>query len=268
MVVIKRSPNPIVNKVIDKFESVYLTVRLFIENPDTAIKAILVSGDAGTGKTHWVKKAIKDLKLDPQNVYYVKGASISAAALYVILYIFREAGKIVVLDDCDIIHKAPGEKNAILDMLKGATELTKGERTIAWIKASPNDLMKKNNVPMSFDYQGSVIWITNDTIEDISKKAKNHWNAISSRFNQVKVYLSNEEKLCYTLFLIEEYGMLGKNCEAKEGGYSLSIQKDTIEYIKEHWESLNEITPRVATKIADMRENYPQHWKTMVKNQI
>lgn len=264
----KRSNNPIVNKVIDKFDSVYIMTKSFVENRNSAIKAILLSGDAGTGKTHWVKKAIEDLGLDENDVYYVKGASISAAALYVILYIFREAGKLVVLDDCDIIHKSPAEKNAILDMIKGATEVTKGDRMISWIKATKNQAMRDNNVPMSFDFQGSVIWITNDTIEDISKKAKSHWNAISSRFNQIKVYLSPEEKLSYTLYLIEECDMLGKSCQGKEGGYSIKVQNDTIDYIKEYWEDLNEITPRVATKIADMRQNYPTNWKTLVKNQI
>jgi hypothetical protein len=264
----KRTNNPIVNKVIDKFDSVYIMTKSFVENRDSAIKAILVSGDAGTGKTHWVRKAIEDLKLMPEDVYYVKGASISAAALFVILYIFREAGKLVVLDDCDIIHKSPAEKNAILDMLKGATEVTKGERKLSWIKATPNQLMRENNVPVTFDFQGSIIWITNDTIEDIAKKSKSHWNAISSRFNQIKVYLSTEEKVSYTLHLIENCGMLGKSCQGKEGGYSIKVQNDTIDYINEHWEELSEITPRVATKIADMRENYPSNWKTLVKNQI
>ena len=264
----KKSNNPIVNKVIDKFESVYIMTKSFVENRYSAIKAILVSGDAGTGKTFWVKKAIEDLGLNIEDVYYVKGASISASALYVILYLFRQEGKLVVLDDCDIIHKTSNEKNAILDMLKGATEVTKDERSLSWIKSAPNDLMRKNNVPMTFDFQGSIIWITNDTIEDIAKKAKNHWNAIGSRINQIKVYLSPEEKLSYTLYLIEECDMLGKSCQGKEGGYSIKVQNDTIDYIKEYWEDLNEITPRVATKIADMRENYPSNWKTLVKNQI
>jgi hypothetical protein len=262
-----KSNNPIVNKVIDKFESVYIMTKSFVENRYSAIKAILVSGDAGTGKTHWVKMAIYDMGLAPEDVYYIKGASISAAALYVILYKFREEGKLVVLDDCDIIHKPTGERNAIMDMIKGATEVTKDEREIAWEKI-PNQLMRENNVPNRFSFDGSLIWITNDTIEDISKKAKSHWNAMGSRFNQIKVYLTNEEKLSYTLYLIEDCDMLGKSCQGKEGGYSIKVQNDTIDYIKEHWESLSEITPRVATKIADMRNNFPTNWKTLVKNQI
>lgn len=263
----KKTSNPVVQEVIEKFDTVYTMVKSFVDNRYSALKGLLISGDAGTGKTHWVKKAFIDTNTT-EDVYYVKGASISAAALFVILYQYREPGKVVVLDDCDIIYKPSAEKNAILDMLKGVTEITKGDRPISWIKASPNQLMTQNGVPMTFNFEGSIIWVTNDTIEDISKKAKNHWNAISSRFNQVKVYLNQQEKLLYTLYLIEDCGMLGKNCEGKEGGYPLQVQSDTIEYIKDNYKSLNEITPRLATKISDIRFNYPTNWKTLVNNQI
>jgi hypothetical protein len=36
----------------------------------------------------------------------------------------------------------------------------------------------------------------------------------------------------------------------------------------DNYKGLHEITPRVATKIADIRENYPQNWKTLVNNQL
>ena len=263
----EKNINPVVQEVIEKFDTVYTMVSSFVDNRYSALKGLLISGDAGTGKTHWVKKAFIDTN-STEDVYYAKASSISAAALYVILYQYRHKGKVVVLDDCDIIYKAPAEKNAILDMLKGVTEITKGDRPISWVRASSNQLIRDNNVPNNFNFEGSIIWITNDTIEDIAKKAKNHWNAISSRFNQIKVYLNTQEKLLYTLYLIEECGMLGQNCEGKEGGYPLSVQSDTIEYIRENYKFLTEITPRLATKIADIRFNYPSNWKTLVNNQI
>jgi hypothetical protein len=259
--------NPVVNEVIDRFDTVHTMTKSFVSSKYSALKGLLVSGDAGTGKTYWVKKAFIDAKAT-NRVEYIKGASISAAALYVKLYLNRGKGRVVVLDDCDIIHKSPAEKNAILDMLKGATDVTKGERMISWERASANQLMRENDVPMSFDFQGTVIWITNDTIEDIAKKVKNHWNAIGSRFNIIPVYLNTQEKLLYTIHLIEDCKMLGNNCEGKEGGYSKAVIDDTIDYIKSNYKSLHEITPRVATKIADIRENYPSKWKTLVANQI
>jgi hypothetical protein len=259
--------NPVVNEVIDRFDTVHTMTKSFVSPKYSALKGLLVSGDAGTGKTYWVKKAFKDAKAE-KRVEYIKGASISAPALYVKLYLNRGKGRVVVLDDCDIIHKSPAEKNAILDMLKGATDVTKGERMISWERASANQLMRENEVPMSFDFQGTIIWITNDTVEDIAKKAKNHWNAIGSRFNIVPVYLNTQEKLLYTIHLIEDCEMLGKNCEGKEGGYTSKVISDTVDYIKNNYKVLHEITPRVATKIADIRENYPSKWKTLVNNQI
>lgn len=259
--------NPVVNDVIDKFETVHTMTKSFVSAKYSALKGLLVSGDAGTGKTHWVRKAFIDTK-STGRVEYIKGASISAASLYVKLYLNRAKGRVVVLDDCDIIHKSTAERNAILDMIKGATDVTKGERPISWERASANQLMRENDVPMKFDFQGSIIWITNDTIEDIAKKVKNHWNAIGSRFNMVPVYLNNQEKLLYTIYLIEEMDMLGKNCEGKEGGYSDKVISDTVNYIMSNYKGLHEITPRVATKIADIRENYPKNWKTLVNNQL
>jgi hypothetical protein len=263
----KKNNNPIVQEVIEKFDTVYTMTESFVKNRHSALKGLLISGDAGTGKTHFVKKAFIDTETT-EDVKYVKGASISAAALYVMLYMYREEGKVVVLDDVDITSKSPAERNAILDMMKGATEVTKGDRNISWIKAQSNPLMVQNNVPITFNFEGSLIWITNETIDDIAKKAKNHWGAISSRFNQVKVYLTQEQKLMYTLFLIEDINMLGKECEGKEGGYSIKVQNDTIDYIKDNWKELNEITPRLAIKIADIRNNHPSNWKVLIKNQL
>ena len=262
-----KNTNPVVQEVIEKFDTVYIMTKSFVENRYSALKGLLISGDAGTGKTHFVKKAFIDTKTT-EDVQYVKGASISAAALYVMLYMYRHEGKVVVLDDVDITNKQPSERNAILDMLKGATEVTKGERNISWVRAQANPLMVQNNVPTSFNFEGSLIWITNETIDDIAKKSKNHWNAISSRFNQVPVYLTTEQKLMYTLYLIEEIGMLGKECEGKEGGYSIQVQNDTIEYIKDNWKNLKEVTPRLAIKIADIRNNHPTNWKILIKNQL
>lgn len=264
----KKSISPIVKKIIDKFDSVYDMTKLFAENEkESAVKGLLISGDAGMGKTHFVQKAIVDAGRN-ERTQIVKGSSISAPALYVVLYMYRHKDCIVVLDDVDIVHKEKSEKNQILDMLKGATEITKNERTLQWLRASSNSLMRDNNVPTSFNFEGSIIWITNDTIEDIQKQAKNHWNAINSRFSTVRVNLNKEEKLLYTQYLIEEIGMLGKNCEGKEGGYSLKIQNLTLEYLNDNYDVLPEVTPRMAIRIADTIMNFPTKWEQQLSNQF
>ena len=52
--------NPIAQEVQDIFNGIYAQVKSFVNNPDSAINGMIVSGDAGTGKTYKVKKALRD----------------------------------------------------------------------------------------------------------------------------------------------------------------------------------------------------------------
>lgn len=260
-----KSNNPIVSDVQERFNDIKRLTYMLGANPDAAIRGLLISGNAGMGKTEFVSQGLQDFA---ERVQFIKGSSITAAALYVILYLNREPGNVLVLDDTDIIHLGSKEMSTILDMFKGATELTKGPRMLGWQRASQNQLIKDNNVPMEFDFQGSIVWITNDTVEDIAKKAKGHWNAISSRFVQSKVWFNDQEKLMYTLHLIEECGLLGQECRSFEGGYSPEIISETCNYIRSNYRSMNDITPRVALMIADLQLNYPEDWQSICDNQF
>jgi hypothetical protein len=262
----KKTKNPVINGVLEKFDTVYKMTNIFASENGSAMNGLLISGDAGTGKTHWVNKGLAEAT-EENNIIYIKGSSITAPAIFVKLFLARRKGQVLVLDDVDIIHKSGAELSAILDLFKGATEMTKGERILAWERAGSNQLMSELGVPRSFDFQGSIIWITNDTLDQIAKKAKGHWYAISSRFNPITVYLNEQEKLLYTLHLIEE-GLLGENCHAKEGGYPEDIIESTSEYILENFRDFDNMTPRLAIKIADTMQTYPEDWKMLCDQQF
>lgn len=260
--------NPIVSDVIDQFDTVELMTSIFTqENKASATRGLLVSGDAGMGKTYYTMKGLYS-SVPKENIEYIKGSSITAASFYIKLWLCREQGKVLVLDDVDIIHKSPAELTTILDLMKGATEMTSGERIIGWERVALNKMMKDLGVPKSFDFQGSLVWITNDSVEDIGKRCKGHWPALSSRMTQVIVRLDQHQKLQYTLYLLTEQHMLGENCTVREGGYSDDIVADVVDYVRNYWGSLREVTPRSATKIADTMEMYPNHWETIVENSM
>lgn len=260
--------NPIVKDVAGKFQACYDITKVFAnETGSAAIKGLLISGDAGQGKTHWVWGAINAANADDRTVD-IKAGSITAAALFCELYNARDKGNIIVLDDCDIINRDKKERIAFIDLLKGATDTTKGKRMLTWSTAVKNPLMKEFNVPSKFDFQGSIIWITNELVSDMESKLKSHWPAINSRFNVIPISLTMEQKLLYTAHLIEAEDMLGSNCYAKEGGYSKRIQADTLEFLYDEYKNLTEISPRYAIKIADTICQHPSSWKTILKNQM
>ena len=254
--------NPIANEVKEVFDGVHAMTQNFAKNPDSAINGFIVSGDAGIGKTHTVKQALIQACVQ-QNVEYIKGGKITAASLYVKLYLNRAKHRIIVLDDCDIIHHA--DKKQIIPMLLGATELgQKGD--VSWEVAKKNALMEEYNVPTRFDFEGSVIWITNDTVEDIAKAAKQWKQAIFSRFNISKCYFTDEQKYMYTMHLCEKLDMLGANCQEFPGGYSDDTIELALDYMSDNYRQLVEVTPRQAIKIADIIQHTPD--ETLRKMQL
>jgi hypothetical protein len=259
--------NPIVQEVCDRFNTVYKLSKIFVSG-SSAQKGLIISGDAGTGKSYYVQKAFIDANVVDQ-VDYNKSKSFTEAALYVKLYLNRNPGDIIVFDDCNLEGMTGGGFKTLIDLLKGATEMTKGERILGWERASTNQLMKEHNVPHEFDFQGSIVWITNSKFSQLQKKFDSHWEAIQSRFIQIPIYLNDQEKLMYTLYLIEDIGMLtGDTCQTKEGGYPDEIVKLTTKYIRNNYKFMSNVTARVAAKIADTIEQFPNDWETIIENQM
>ena len=51
---------------------------------------------------------------------------------------------------------------------------------VPWVSVVDINRILNNDIPSKFVFKGSIVWITNERIEDIADKAKTHWNAISS----------------------------------------------------------------------------------------
>ena len=245
--------NPIAKEVQDTFDGIYAQTVSFVQNPNSAINGLIVSGDAGTGKTYTVKRALRDTR-HQANVEYIKGSKITAAALYVKLYLNREPHRIIVLDDCDLIHHQ--EKNLIIPMLLGAVDLGH-DREVGWETTRKNPLMEQYGVPFQFAFNGNVIWITNDRKEDIGRAIKQWRNAIFSRFNFAECNFTDEQKFMYTMHLVDNADMLGANCQEFAGGYPKTIVEEATDYMSANYRSLVEVTPRQAIKIADIMHHNP-----------
>lgn len=261
--------NPIVGRVITTFDNVTMLVESFLNHQlNSIIRGIAIPGDAGIGKSKAMKNALKKTNM-LNKVDYVKGGSITPGALFVKLFLNRKEGQVLILDDVNITDATSNNRWDIIEMIKGATDPDREMRSISWERTRDNDLMKKYKVQSRFEFHGKIIWITNNTIDDIKKASKSHFVGLFSRFQWAPCFFSEDERLQYTLWLIEEQDILGKNCDTgiKPGGFSEDVIQNTYDYIYTRYEKISDISPRAAIKIADIIDRFPNDWENIVKNQ-
>ena len=126
---------------------------------DGIVRGMVVTGPPGVGKTYGVEQVLEkdslfDMMADkPLRHTFVKGA-MSAIGLYSTLYKYSDSKSIVVLDDCDTILF----NEDALNILKAALDSGK-KRRISW--NSDSNFLRREGVPGEFEFNGSVIFITN-----------------------------------------------------------------------------------------------------------
>jgi len=269
--------SPVIKPIIETFQKVYYQTLMFANNPDSAINGLLVMGDAGVGKTHFVTEALRDAGVQ-KNVEMIKGGTLTAASLYVKLFLNRDKNRIIVFDDVDLLGHP--EKNKIIPMILGAAQEGR-KRQVTWSTARRNALMEEYDVPEEFYFDGNIIFITNYTKKDIQDKAKQWTMAFESRFNSVECIFKHEQKYMYTKHLVEDKDSLGTNCPKnvhtyidttgkEQNGYPQHVIDEAMDFIDVNYENLSDITPRVAIKIADTihYNNDPHMKRVMLSNLV
>jgi hypothetical protein len=250
--------NPIAEEVLNVLDSVGDLTTNFVLYPDSAITAMAVAGDAGVGKSTRVRNALIATN-HQSHTEYIKGGKLTAASLFVKLYLNRAPHRIIVIDDCDVLGHQ--ERQQIVPMLLGATELGK-DRSVSWETAKKNALMEEFKVPYNFKFEGRIIWITNDTKATMIKALKKWDQAILTRFNIAECNFNPEQKFMYTLHMIEHEHILGVNCIPFPGGYPQPVIDQTVEYLHDNWRKISSVTPRVAVKIADLHHHFANNSKS------
>jgi hypothetical protein len=163
----------IISDVEDKNEN----AREFMQSIVNGIhKSAIIYGPPGLGKTHVITHTLHDNGLVEGKDYALLRSHTTPLMLYIMLYLFRETGKFVVLDDCDGIYL----NETGLNLLKAAMDNTFGQ--VGW--ASSNDLshpITKQPIPNKFVFEGTLIISTNIRLATGRSRAANHVDAIRSR---------------------------------------------------------------------------------------
>lgn len=227
------------------------------------IRAMIVSGPPGVGKSFGVETQLEKAslfdKIAGKKIRFeiVKGA-MTPLGLYAQLYKFSDPKNVLVFDDCD---SAFGDELA-LNILKAALDSGK-RRKIFW--NSDSAMLRREGIPDSFEFKGSVIFITNLNFENVkSKKIADHLEALQSRCHYLDLTINSERDKLLRIKQVhrdaskDQNGGLFADYEFEEGK-----DMEILDFMWENRTKLREVSLRMALKIADLVKISPSNWKIL-----
>jgi hypothetical protein len=224
------------------------------------IRALIVTGPPGVGKSHTViqemEKASLFDKIAQRNPRFeiVKGA-ISGIGLFATLYKFSDPRNVLVFDDCDVWSDPDA-----LNVLKGALDSGK-KRRISWNKDSR--LLRDEGVPNSFDFHGSIIFITNVDVANNNKRStvKAHIDALQSRAHYLDLTIDTERD---KMLRVRQVHRDTNNGLFEDYGFNDAQSTEILDFMETNLTNLREISLRMAVKIADLVK-VSKNWKMLAE---
>lgn len=223
------------------------------------IRAMIVTGPAGIGKSHGVSLQMEKASLFDQlaskkpRFEIVKGA-MSGIGLFAKLYKFSDAKNVLVFDDCDI-----WEDQDAINVLKGALDSGKTRR-ISWNKDSR--ILRDEGIPNSFNFNGSIIFITNKSFD--AKKAgkmQPHLDALQSRCHFLDLTVDSERD---KMLRIKQVHRDADGGLFSEYNFSQEQTDEIMSFIWDNHSKLREVSLRMCLKVADLVK-ISANWRELAK---
>ena len=223
------------------------------------IRAMIVVGPPGVGKSYGVEHQLERSglfdQLSGRKVKYevIKGA-MTPIGLYCTLFKHSDPNHVLVFDDCDSILL----DDVALNILKAALDSGK-KRRIHW--NADSSMLRREGVPDSFDFRGSVIFITNLKFENLkSKKLQDHLEALQSRCHFLDLTLDTTRDKILRIRQIFRKGDLFQD-------YNFTPEQgdEIVAFMTDNHTKLREISLRMALKIADLTK-VSANWRALAEN--
>lgn len=241
-------------EISDRFEVLELLTNGVIARE---IKAMIVSGAAGIGKTYTIDKMLLDAERSGKiSKFSMMTGSCTAIGLYLQLWAHQNEGNVLVLDDIDSIF----DDQEALNLLKGALD-TGRQRTISWLGASK--FLREEGADQSFEFNGTVIFITNVNFDErIAKGGKLavHYEALISRCMYLDLGIHTmHEVLVRIRQVIKSSDMMSKL------GVSEKQTAMMMDWMVKNVDDLRKVDLRTMIKLAQAVKAAPNSWERVAK---
>lgn len=225
------------------------------------VRAMIVSGPPGVGKSFGVEQVLERYGVvstlgNTRPKYEVVKGAMSSIGLYCKLYNFSDPDNVLVFDDCDSILL----DDLSLNILKAALD-SKKTRKICW--NTDSHTLRREGVPDTFNFAGSVIFITNIKFDNVkSKKLRDHLEALESRCHYIDLTIDTIREKILRIKQIVTDGML------KSYALPSETEQSIVDFIDDYKRQLREISLRTVLKIADLAKAFPENWKDVAKQTV
>lgn len=213
-------------------------------------KSLFISGSAGVGKTESAKEILNRLNVSYR---HVKG-KVTEGGLYTLFWENRFSSSVLVFDDSDDVFSS----ELSLNLLKAATD-SGDTRQIDWNSSATFFDSDGEEIPNSFDFKGTIIFISNKDIFALSKannKMADHFSALISRSTVIDVTLKTKEE-----YLARIYDVLYNKMDTSK--YSLEVKDALYSFLEESGDSLQELSLRMINKLYTLYQEFGTEWKSM-----
>lgn len=247
-------------EIIERLEKTFDFISLMTAAAQRGqITSLIVSGPGGVGKSYSVENQLAKMNMSrtiagrPEKYTVVTGEC-STIGLYKLLWENRRKGEVVMFDDCD---KSVLWDEASLNVLKAAMD-TKPTRKISWLTESR--VLDREDIPNSFTYEGSVIFLTNTKFDRVrSERMAAHLQAIMSRVHYFDIQMDTRHEQILRIKQVVAAGMLDKH------ELSDSSKEEVVDWIVENQDYLTDLSLRTVLKAADLAVTQPARWKELAE---
>ncbi len=223
------------------------------------VRAMIVSGPPGVGKSHGVEEVLDRYKtmeqLGGRKTHEVIKGAMSPLGLYAALYKMQDAGNVVVFDDCDSIFS----DELSLNILKAALD-SKKTRKIHWNTDSHK--LRAEGIPDSFSFKASAIFITNLKFDKVKGKLREHLEALESRCHYMDLTIDTDREKMLRIRQVMADGMLMDYKLSKE------VKEEIVDFVDTNKNRLRELSLRSVLKVADLAVAFPNNWEAYAENTV
>lgn len=221
-------------------------------------RALIVSGPAGLGKSYTVEMKMAELENQGHHVTYIKGY-VRPLSLYRLLYESRFSHSVLVFDDSDSIFA----DDISMNLLKSACDSTE-TRKLHWLSRSVESLEDEDgeSIPNSFEFEGSVIFITNYDFDDLIARGSRlapHFEALVSRSHYLDLAMKTKMDYVVRIKQVVNSGML------KDKGLTDADAVTIVEFVEKNMENLRELSLRMVIKLATLMNMDRMNWQKLAK---